>query len=122
MSNCNRHRQCPEIENGKQCTSFHHPLLHKSTKVNVGVALTNENQAALLPIISVNICGSDKLFKRGNVLFDRGAQIRLIRLETAENLGLKGNDVSITIAKVGGEEGDGEDKSFESAYHLIAHL
>ena len=68
MSNCSRRRQCPEIENGKQCTSFHHQLLHKSTKVNVGVALTNENQAALLPIISVNICGSDKLYKRGNVL------------------------------------------------------
>ena len=75
-----------------------------STKVNVGVALTNENLAALLPIISVNICGSDKLYKRGNVLFDSGAQFSLIRLETAENLGLKGNDVSITITKVGGEE------------------
>ena len=104
MSNCSRRRKYPEIENGKQCTSFHHQLLHKSTKVNVGVALTNENQAALLPIISVNICGSNKLYKRGNVLFDSGAQISLIRLETAENLGLKGNDVSITITKVGGEE------------------
>ena len=113
MSNCNRRRQCPEIENGKQCTSFHHPLLHKSTKVNVGVALTNENQAALLPIISVNICGSDKLFKRGNVLFDSGAQISLIRLETAENLGLKGNDVSITITKVGGEEETVQTKIFK---------
>lgn len=113
MSNCNRRRQCSEIENGKQCTSFHHPLLHKSTKVNVGVALTNENQAALLPIISVNICGSDKLYKRGNVLFDSGAQISLIRLETAENLGLKGNDVSITITKVGGEEETVKTKVFK---------
>ena len=113
MSNCSRRRQCPEIENGKQCTSFHHQLLHKSTKVNVRVALANENQAALLPIISVNICGSDKLYKRGNVLFDSGAQISLIRLETAENLGLKGNDVSITITKVGGEEETVKTKVFK---------
>ena len=104
MSNCSRRRQCSVIENGKQCPSFHHPLLHQSTKANVGVALTKENQEALLPIISAKICGPKKLYKRGNVLFDSGAQISLIKQETAESLGLKGKDASITITKVGGEE------------------
>ena len=42
------------------------------------------------------------MFKRGNVLLDSGAQISLVKQETAENLGLKGKDVSITITKVGG--------------------
>ena len=102
MSNCNRRRQCSEIEDGKQCTAFHHPLLHQSKKATVGVALTNENQEAVLPIISANICGPNRMFKRGNVLLDSGAQISLVKQETAENLGLKGKDVSITITKVGG--------------------
>ena len=39
-----------------------------------------------------------------NVLFDSGAQISLIRSETAQNLGLKGRDISVNITKVGGEE------------------
>ena len=38
------------------------------------------------------------------MLLDSGAQIILIRQETAETLGLKGKDVSVTIAKVVGEE------------------
>ena len=104
MSNCSRRRQCSVIENGKQCPSFHHPLLHQSTKANVGVALTKENQETLLPIISTKICSPKKLYKRENVLFDSGAQISLIKQETAESLGLKGKDASITITKVGGEE------------------
>ena len=105
MSNCNRRRRCSVIENDKQCSFFHHPLLHESSKAKVGVALTRENQEALLPIISASICGAKKLYKCGNVLFDSGAQIiSLIKQETAESLGLKGKDASITITKVGGEE------------------
>ena len=59
---------------------------------NVGVALTKENQEALLPIISAKICGPKKLHRRGNVLFDSGVQLSLIKQETAESLGLKGKD------------------------------
>ncbi len=80
------------------------PLLHQSTKAKVGVASINENQEALFPIISANICGAKKLYKLGNVLFDSGAQISLIKQETAENRGLKGKDASITITEAGGQE------------------
>ena len=38
------------------------------------------------------------------MLLDSGAQVSLIRQGTAETLGLKGKDVSITITKVGGED------------------
>jgi hypothetical protein len=88
------------------------PLLHQSTKANVGVALANENQESLLPMISSNICGTNKMYKRGNVLFESGAQISLIKEETAESLGLKGKDVSITITKVGGEEEKVKSKAY----------
>ena len=37
-------------------------------------------------------------------MLDSGAQVSLIHQDTAEALGLKGQYVSITIAKVGGEE------------------
>ena len=56
------------------------------------------------PVISANICGPNGLYKRGNVLFDSGAQINLIRSETAHSLVLKGRDISVNITKVGGEQ------------------
>ncbi|XP_046856139.1 uncharacterized protein LOC124449243 [Xenia sp. Carnegie-2017] len=55
-------------------------------------------------MISANICGSNGLNKRGNVLLNSGAQISLIRSETAASLGLKGKDISVNIIKKGGEE------------------
>lgn len=63
-----------------------------------------ENSEALLPVISASISGRDGLYKHANVLLDSGAQLSLIRFETAEILGLEGKNVSITITKVGGEE------------------
>ena len=44
------------------------------------------------------------MYKRCNVLLNTGAQISLICNNTAELLGLKGKDTSVTITKVGGEE------------------
>ena len=37
-------------------------------------------------------------------MLDSGAQVSLIRQETADTLGLKGKDVSVTVTKVGGKE------------------
>ena len=59
---------------------------------------------AILPVLSVNTVSVNGLFKCGNVLVDSGAQVSLIRQETADTLGLKGKDVSVTVTKVGGEE------------------
>lgn len=59
---------------------------------------------AVPPVLSANIGNANGLFKRGNVLLDSGSQISLIKQETAETLGLKGKDASVTITKVGGEE------------------
>ena len=104
MDNCKRKQQCTKLENGTRCPRHHHQLLHKSNPVRISVATTASPTEAILPVLSANIGSGNGLFKCGNVLLDSGAQVSLIRQETAETLGLKGKDVSITITKVGGEE------------------
>ena len=104
MSNCSRRKQCTEKENGVQCAHFHHRLLHRNGSQRAVVTSVTTDQEALLPVISVNIDGENNLYKRGNVLLDSGAQLSLIRQETAETLGLEGDKISITLTKVGGEE------------------
>ena len=54
--------------------------------------------------MSAIIYSQNEIQKNGNILLDTGAQVSLIRFDTAESLGLKGRDTSVTIAKVGGDE------------------
>ena len=68
------------------------------------MASSEETHSALLFIITANIHGQDGVQKRGNVLFDTGAQVSLINNDNASTLGLKGKDTCVTITKVGGEE------------------
>ena len=58
--------QCTKIEKGPQCIHYHHPSLHKSNTVNIGVASLHENEEVMLP-----------------------AQVSLIRQEAADSVGLK---------------------------------
>ena len=108
VSNCSRRHQCSESFNGSQCKYFHHPLLHGANATNSATALTISSVAgskqAILPVILVEILGSEIIKRQGNLLLDSGAQHSLIKLSVAEELGLKGKKVTITIAKVGGEE------------------
>lgn len=104
VDNCRRKQKCAKLENGIRCPQHHHQLLHKSNTVKIGVATSVNTKEAILPVLSANIGSANGLFKCGNVLLDSGAQVSLIRHDTAETLGLKGKDVSITITKVGGEE------------------
>ena len=108
VSNCSRRCQCSESFNGSQCKYFHHPLLHGANATNSATALTvssvTGSKQAILPVILVEILGSENVKKQGNLLLDSGAQVSLIKLSVADELGLKGKEVTITIAKVGGEE------------------
>ncbi len=54
MANCKRKRQCTKSENGIQCTSFHHPLLHKSNNVNIGVASLSKSHESILPVLKMS--------------------------------------------------------------------
>lgn len=67
----------------------------------------------MLPVIAANICGSNGVYKPGNVLFDSGAQISLIRRETADSLHLRGQDITVNIVKVGGEEQEIKTKEYK---------
>ena len=80
LSTCSRRKQCTVIENGVQCSQYHHPLLHKKPadiNVRANIASMTEKSVASLPVISANIEGRDGLYKHGNVLLDSGAQISL---------------------------------------------
>ena len=104
IDNCSRRQKCTKTENGKECAHNHHPLLQKSIAVEIGVAsLTNPHETPL-PVMTCTIYGQNGFQKDGNTLLDSGAQVSLIREETATTLGLKGRDTSVTITKVGGEE------------------
>lgn len=65
---------------------------------------TAVTHSALLHIITANIHGQDGIQKHANILFDTGAQVSLIRHDTASAFSLKEKDTSVTITKVGGEE------------------
>ena len=111
VSTCSRRRQCHEMVNGQQCKFYHHPLLH-AANIPVISSVTTKGQA-LLPTITADIIGSRKVKEQANILLDTGAQVSLIRKPVAEELGLKGKDVTMTIAKVGGEEEELVTKVYE---------
>ena len=108
VSNCSRRRQGSESFNGSQCKYFYHPLLHGANATNSAIALTvssiTGSKQAIFPVILVEILGSENVKKQGNLLLDSGAQVSLIKFSVADELGLMGKQVTITIAKVGGEE------------------
>ena len=52
QANCKRKRQCTKSENGIQCTSFRHSLVHKSNNVNIGVAPLSKSHQSMLPVIT----------------------------------------------------------------------
>ena len=99
---CSRRRQCSETFNGSQCKYYHHPLLHAANITNPATALSisavTTSKETILPVVCVEILGPDTA-KQGNLLLDSGAQVSLIKLSVAKELGLKGKDVTITLAK-----------------------
>ena len=103
QANCSRKKQC-KVEGGHQCNSMHHLLLHKSNTAKVGVAVVGDQKYAILPVIATNIGGSNSVYKLGNILFDSGAQISLIRNDTADSLHLSDIDITVNIVKVGGDK------------------
>ena len=104
VENCSRRRKYTKTYQGKECTHYHHPLLHRNIPDNIGVASLSSKYEAILPVVTVKIHGQNGLQKNSNALLDSGAQVSLIRESTAAQLGLQGKDTSVTITKVGGEE------------------
>eukprot|EP00057_Strongylocentrotus_purpuratus_P004826 XP_003729535.1 PREDICTED: uncharacterized protein LOC100892047 [Strongylocentrotus purpuratus] len=98
MTTCRRRKKCD------RCSSFHHPLLHSTIKIQestVDVASTGSSET-LLPILTVKVRGP-KGAVIGNCLLDSGSQVTLIRKGVAEKLNLEGDPVQIVITKIGGD-------------------
>ena len=100
---------------GKWCPvcAFPSPLLYRNGSQRSVVTSVTTDQEDILPVITVNIGGENNLYKRGNVLLDSGVQLSLIRQETAESLGLEGDNISITLTKVGGEDEEIRKKAYK---------
>ena len=81
---------------------YHHPLFH-GANTSLIASLTTKKQA-LLPIVTADIIRAYKVRGQAKILLDTGAQVSLIRASVAQDLGIKGKAVTITIAKVGAEE------------------
>ena len=102
MSTCSRRKPCTISVNGEKCKYYHHPLLHQNSAfTGVAVACSQTN---LLPVLSADILGKGDRKRVGKILFDSGAQVSIVRQELADSLKLKGQSISMTIAKVGGAE------------------
>ncbi|PIK44782.1 hypothetical protein BSL78_18362 [Apostichopus japonicus] len=97
MRTCRRKTRCSE----GNCESFHHVLLHKTTGGNIVGFASNNNEVAL-PIISTRM-GTSVNYTTGNVLLDSGANVTLIRVKVAEQLGLEGKPISVDLDILGGD-------------------
>ena len=103
-SNCSRKRQCTEKQNDTQCKYYHHPHLHSANYRNsVSVASAVSSRGAVLPVVSVVILAANGN-ERINLLLDSGAQISLIKHSLAEEMNLKGKDLTVTIEKFDSEK------------------
>ncbi|XP_041467150.1 uncharacterized protein LOC121417494 [Lytechinus variegatus] len=103
MGTCKRRKRCNEVINtGEQCSSYHHPLLHKQIETgSVGVASIT-GTPVLLPVLKIKMAGPNGNCE-GNCLLDSGSQMSLVRNAVAEELGLKGNPIVANVTKVGNE-------------------
>ena len=103
---CRYKKKC----NVGNCDRFHHPSLH-AVNANVGTLNTkilDENKkvntwssTCLLQIMKI-----PSVDQEISVLWDSGASISLVTFKAANQLGLKGNAVNLSIFKVGGQVED----------------
>ena len=84
----------------------------------MAISSVANNGKTMLPTVLVEVLGSDRASKQGNALLDSGPQISLICVSVAEELRLKGKDVSLMIAKIIGEEEEMTTKIFH--FHVMS--
>lgn len=91
---------CDVIINGKTCGMEHHKMLHyvlsRSSNTN---SVTNNLVCRVGHLLMVNRVECQQ--KEINVLWDSGSNVSLITHRKAKELGLKGQEVYITVTKVG---------------------
>eukprot|EP00057_Strongylocentrotus_purpuratus_P025475 XP_011679949.1 PREDICTED: uncharacterized protein LOC100891320 [Strongylocentrotus purpuratus] len=102
MRTCKRRKRCSKEINGEQCSSFHHPLLHREVQTRSEIVASVAGKSALLPVVMVKVLGPNQKSSTVNCLLDSGAQISLVKQSMAEDMGLVGKPITINITKIGG--------------------
>lgn len=97
---CNVRKKCG-ID---RCDKFHHHSLHEGSVEGLGFHANGHpgNGVCLLQIMTIET--PYETIKSLTVFFDGGATISLIKFETASKLGLQGEEVMLSVTKVGGEK------------------
>ena len=91
--NCRRRRKCMKNMEGDACI-FNTCCFIGALQFKLASRLS-PSHITLLPVITCKIYGQNGFQKQKITLLDTGAQISLIREETAVTLGLKGNDTAV---------------------------
>lgn len=98
---CISRKQCDIVDNMQRCNKYHHPILHINYSSTLShhndVKLHNDNKNEVLLMFSRIPCRQQFL----TTLWDPGANMSLITHESAENLGIKGKNINLSITKVG---------------------
>ena len=81
-------------------------VFERVTSANVNVTSPNLSKIGhLLPVATVTCVNPvSQAWARGNLLFDSGSQLSLVRESFAEKLGLNSDDVPLQLSKVAGHE------------------
>ena len=100
QSRCFKLKECTHSD----CTRKHHPMLHQEDEIKIKIKHVNQEvssskQSCLLQIMRLRAGKVHPGYV--NVLWDSGAQISLITLNKAKELGLSGPKTKISIVKVG---------------------
>lgn len=95
---CNINKMCNVMTKGQgRCNRHHHPLVHyEQAEGAVHKAISGNTYNTLLNISTV-YSGTQPI----TVLWDSGSDITLITHRMAEKLRLKGNDINLSMIKVG---------------------
>ena len=91
---CYNRRKCTEVG----CEMSHHILLHESEEDGQAHHAKNESGGCLLQLMNVEVNGGTK----ATVLWDGGATISLFTFQKASQIGLKGEEVNLSVTKIGG--------------------
>ena len=102
--NCRIRKKCTQ----DGCTKYHHGSLHlvrssgANFHTNGAVGNKRNSQSCILLLMSIETNTTKEALI--TVFLDSGANISLITFTTADPLGLIGNEVQITVNKVGGKQ------------------
>lgn len=87
MRTCNRRKRGSKQLDREQCSSIHHPLLHREAETRSDIVASVAGMSAILPVVTVKVLGPAHTNSTASCLLDSGAQISLVKQLMAEDMG-----------------------------------